>query len=148
MMIDYLILQIIECHVTVEYLGVVQTVLGKAVIIIPRTHLLYHLVDIALQFPLLLIILEHGVHILFIKTEHGIEPRVAADAPVDIVAAGHVVQRDRTDSHHEDAVEHALKLLEIFTIEATLMSEFLEYILALFAQYHIGEIVIFINDEI
>ena len=114
--------QIIKHHVTVEHLRVtLQAFFGKTIIVIPRSHFLYHriYVRIARQLSGILIVLDHLAYIGLAESQHHIKLMIGADIPADIESASQVVQRYGTDSGHEDAFEHAFELLEDFAVETT-----------------------------
>ena len=68
--------------------------------------------------------------------------------PADVITARQIVQRDRTDTCHEDPFEHALEELEEITIEAAGMRDGTLGRFALLVQHNVGEVVIFIDDQI
>lgn len=68
--------------------------------------------------------------------------------PANIEPTRHIIQGHRTDTCDEDTLKHALELLEDITIEAIGMGDCPIYILALLIEQGIGEIVIFIDNQI
>ena len=50
--------------------------------------------------------------------------------------------------HQEDAFEHTLELLEVFSVEAAGVGQVAEKVFPLFTQDDIRKVVIFINDEV
>ena len=68
--------------------------------------------------------------------------------PAYIEAARHIVQGNRTDTSDENTLKHTLELLEDITIKAVGMSDCPIYIFTLLIEHGIGEIVIFIDDQI
>ena len=113
--------QIIESHIAIENPVIVQTHPCKAIIIIPRLHFRNHFLNVSFQHIALLIITEHFAYFGFAESHHGIESFVYRDIPVNIIPAGQVVQRDRTDAHQKDAIEHPFELLEVFTIKSAIV---------------------------
>jgi len=68
--------------------------------------------------------------------------------PTNIETARHIVQGNRTDTCDENTLKHALELLEDITIEAVGMGDCPIYIFTLLIEHGIGEIVIFIDDQV
>ena len=68
--------------------------------------------------------------------------------PADVITARQIVQRDRTHTCHEDPLEHALEELEEIAIEAAGMRDGTIDRFTLLVQHNVGEVVIFIDDQI
>ena len=68
--------------------------------------------------------------------------------PANIESTCHIVQGNRTDTSDENTLKHTLELLEDITIEAIGMGDCPIYILTLFVEHGIGEIVVFIDYQI
>lgn len=68
--------------------------------------------------------------------------------PANIEPTRHIVQGNRTDTCDENTFKHTLELLEDITVEAIGMGDCPIYILALLIEHGIGEIVIFIDNQI
>ena len=149
MSISYIIAQIIQHHVTIEHPRVfIKTLLSKAIIIIPRFHLRYHLLNIPVQLPRFLIITKHLTHFHFTESQQHIKLRLCGNIPSDIKTARQVVQSHRADASHKNTVKHPFKLLEYIAIETTGMRQGMVDFLPFFIQHRIGEVIIFVNDKI
>ena len=127
-----------------------QSILRETIVIIPRLHLIYHSLDItccrnATHF---LVISKHFAHFFLRETQHLIELWLGGDMPANIESTRHIVQGHRTDTSDEDTLKHALEFLEDITIETISMGDCPIYILTLLIEHGIGEIVIFIDDQI
>ena len=68
--------------------------------------------------------------------------------PADVESARHVVQGHRTYASDEDALKGALELLEDVAVETFGMCDGPIHILALLIEHGVGEIVVFIDDEV
>ena len=68
--------------------------------------------------------------------------------PSNVKATGEVIKRYRTDSRHEDTVEHTFKHLEYFAIETAGMGQCPIHLFTMLIKHHIGEIIIFIHYKI
>ena len=63
------VLQVVENHVAVEHLGVaVQTVFGKAIVVVPRLHIGNHRFDVSIVLSGILIVLQHLTHVFFAES--------------------------------------------------------------------------------
>lgn len=147
-MID-VIAEIVADHVGVVHLRICfNRPPAETVSVIPRLHLGNQSVLVGLQRPHALIVPNHLPHLRFAESEHHVEVRVEGERGRDVVAARDVVHRDGAYSHHEDAVEHTLVLLEHAPVESLGMGHRVIDLLALDVEHHIGEVVVFIDDEI
>ena len=127
-----------------------QSILRKTIVIIPRFHLVYHRLDIACcrNTSHFLVISKHLAYFLHGEAQHLIELWLGGDMPANIEPTRHIVQGNRTDTCDENTFKHTLELLEDITVEAVGMGDCPIYILALLIEHGIGEIVIFIDDQI
>ena len=142
-------LQVVENHVAVEHLGVaVQTVFGKAIVVVPRLHIGNHRFDVSIVLSGILIVLQHLTHVFFAESQHSVEFRFGTDVPADVESAGEVIERDGADAGHEDALEHALEHLEYITVEAAGVGERVISFVTLLVEHYIGEVIIFVDDEV
>ena len=109
-------------------------------------HRIY--VCICRELPGFFIILEHDAHVRLAESQHHVESVVGTDIPADIESAGQIVQCDWTYAGHKNAFEHALEFLEYLAIESAGMSQGMIYLVALLVEDNVGEVIIFIDDEI
>ena len=68
--------------------------------------------------------------------------------PSDVETAGHVIERHRTHTRHKDTFKRTFEFLEDITIETLSMSNGTIYSFTLLVEHRVGEVVIFVNDEI
>ena len=68
--------------------------------------------------------------------------------PADIESTSHIIQGNWAYACHEDAGKVALELLEHIAVEAIGMGDGMIYFLTFFVEYGIGEVVVFVDDEI
>ena len=68
--------------------------------------------------------------------------------PSDVETAGHIIERNRTHTRHEDTFKRTLEFLEDVTIKAFSMGNGTIYSFALLVEHRVGEVVIFVDDEI
>ena len=147
----YIISEIIDDHITIEHLTLsMQSILRKTIVIIPRFHLVYHRLNIACcrNTSHFLVISKHLAYFLHREAQHLIELWLGGDMPANIEPTRHIVQGHRTDTCDENTFKHTLELLEDITVEAIGMGDCPIYILTLLIEHSIGEIVIFIDNQI
>ena len=127
-----------------------QSILRETIVIIPRLHFVYHHLDITCcrNASHFFVISKHISHFLLREAQHLIKLRLGRDMPANIESTRHIVQGYRTDTCDEDTLKHTLELLEDITVEAVGMGDCPIYILTLLIEHGIGEIVIFIDDQI
>ena len=143
--------QIIKYHVAVEHLRITfQTFFGKAIIVIPRFYFPNQCIYVCIcrQLSGVFIVLKHGPHICLTESQHHIELEIGADVPADIESAGEIIQCNGADTCHEDAFEHSFKLFENLPVESAGMSQGMIDFITLFVQNYVGEVVIFVNNQI
>ena len=143
--------EVVHHHVAVEHTNIARkTFLGEAVVVIPRLHLLDHCLYITVrwQHSHIFIICEHLAHILSRESEHLVKFGTHRHVPSDVESAGEVIECHWAHSREEYSLEHTLELLEYATVEAVGMGHLVIYVLAVLGQYHVGEVVILVNDEI
>ena len=145
----YIVPQIVEHHVAVEHLGVtVQTGFGEAVVVVPGFHFGNHLVDVSVVPASILVVLQDAPDVGLAEAEHLVELGLDGDVPADVEAAAEVVEGDGADADHEDALEHALELLEHFAVEAGGVGDSVVYLVALLVEHVVGEVVVLVDDEV
>ena len=70
------------------------------------------------------------------------------DIGCDVKSTSQIVKCNRTDSHKQDTLKVWLENLECAAIKSTAMSHVMIYIFSLFIKNSIGEIIIFVNNEV
>ena len=68
--------------------------------------------------------------------------------PADVETTRHIIQGHRTYSRDENPVEIALELLEDVTIETFGMGDCPIHILTLFVKHGVGEVVVFVDNQV
>ena len=141
--------KIVTDHVGIVHLRVcVKRLRRKAVPVIPWFHLCNQRVLICLECINTLIVPDHLPHLCLAESKHHVEIRVKGERSCDVIAARHVIHSDRTYSHHENAVEHSLILLENAPVESLGVCHCMIYLFALDVEHHVCEIVVLIDDQV
>ena len=71
-----------------------------------------------------------------------------ADVGSDVEATGQIVEGDRTDTHKENTLEVWFEYLEGIAVKTTAVGHVMIGILAQLIENGVGEVVVFVNDEI
>ena len=97
---------------------------------------------------MLFIIGEHLDDVNSREAQHLVELWFYGDIPSHIIPTCYIIKGNRTDTHHEDALEVSLELLEDITIETIGMSNGMIHFLTMLIEHYISKIIILIDDKI
>ena len=147
----HVIAEIIENHIAIKYLALgFQSIRRETIVIVPGFHVTDNRLNITIRAngSLFLIIGKHLPNILRRKAQHLVELRLRRNMPADIETTRHIIQGHRTYSRDENPVEIALELLEDVTIETFGMGDCPIHILTLFVKHGVGEVVVFVDNQV
>ena len=147
----HIISEIVEYHIAIEYFGLsAQGTFRKAIVVIPWFHVCKDCIHIGISTYLsyTLIIGYHVINILCREAEHLVEYRLGRYVPSNVETAGQVIECNRADSCHENAGKHPLEYLEYLSVESAGVCQCPIHLLAVLVEHDIGEVIVFIDDEI
>ena len=142
---------VIANHIAVEHAGLdSKTVIGEAVVVVPRLHVRDDVVlSLVLTYgPNLFVVADHLPHLFLREAEHLVEAGVKTHVQRDVVTTREIVECNRRDTKHDDAVEHRLEKLEDVAVEAGAVGELMVSLLSFHVEYVVGEVVVLVNNEV
>ena len=145
-------LEIIQDHVSV--IDARPGSPGEPVAVVPLAHDLQGFVRVAVEHAVPAIGFQQPPHFRFGEPEHFVEAGIQADVPADIEAAGDVVHRDGRDPRDEHPFDAAaacragLQRGEEVAVETAAVGQGLVFLLAVVGEHGVGEIVVFVDENI